>query len=133
MNKPYIDSISTKSDSKYLLIVAAAKRARQITANEPEKTRSGQINPVSQALHEIDEDDLTWEVLEDESSAGLPVGLPTASLGGFGVISEDMLGDVEAEEEDEDIEDEELDDEDLTLDDTPDSLEVEISQDMADE
>ena len=55
MNKPYIDSISTKSESKYLLIVAAAKRARQITLNEPELTRSGKVNPVSQALHEIDD------------------------------------------------------------------------------
>ena len=52
MNKPYIDSIITKSDSKYLLIVAAAKRARQITLTEPELTRSGKINPVSAALLE---------------------------------------------------------------------------------
>ena len=56
MNKPYIDSIITKSDSKYLLIVAAAKRARQITLTEPELTRSGKINPVSAALHEINDD-----------------------------------------------------------------------------
>lgn len=66
MNKPYIDSISTKSDSKYELIVAAAKRARQITTNEPELTRSGKINPVSQALHEIDDDELTWETSDGE-------------------------------------------------------------------
>ena len=69
MNKPYIDSISTKSDSKYLLIVAAAKRARQITTTEPELTRSGKVNPVSQALHEIDNDELTWEVGEDDMGA----------------------------------------------------------------
>lgn len=62
MNKPYIDSIITKSDSKYLLIVAAAKRARQITLTEPELTRSGKINPVSAALHEINDDELTWEI-----------------------------------------------------------------------
>ena len=62
MNKPYIDSIITKSDSKYLLIVAAAKRARQITLAEPELTRSGKINPVSAALHEINDDELSWEI-----------------------------------------------------------------------
>ena len=62
MNKPYIDSIITKSDSKYLLIVAAAKRARQITLTEPELTRSGKINPVSAALHEINDDELSWEI-----------------------------------------------------------------------
>ncbi len=75
MNKPYIDSISTKSDSKYLLIVAAAKRARQITMTEPELTRSGKVNPVSQALHEIDEDLLTWETgenLSEEEPAAEP-------------------------------------------------------------
>lgn len=66
MNKPYIDSISTKSDSKYELIVAAAKRARQITTDEPELTCSGKINPVSQALHEIDDDKLTWETSDGE-------------------------------------------------------------------
>ncbi len=66
MNKPYIDSIATKSDSKYELIVAAAKRARQITTDEPELTRSGKINPVSQALHEIDDDKLTWEAEDGE-------------------------------------------------------------------
>ena len=62
MNKPYIVSIITKSDSKYLLIVAAAKRARQITLTEPELTRSGKINPVSAALHEINDDELSWEI-----------------------------------------------------------------------
>ena len=50
MNKPYIDSIITKSDS------------RQITLTEPELTRSGKINPVSAALHEINDDELSWEI-----------------------------------------------------------------------
>ena len=76
MNKPYIDSIITKSDSKYLLIVAAAKRARQITLTEPELTRSGKINPVSAALHEINDDELSWEIGQplaaEEAEAALP-------------------------------------------------------------
>ncbi|MBQ2888054.1 MAG: DNA-directed RNA polymerase subunit omega [Firmicutes bacterium] len=66
MNKPYIDSITTKSDSKYELIVAAAKRARQITLDEPDLTRSGKINPVSQALKEIDEDIVTWDTESED-------------------------------------------------------------------
>lgn len=66
MNEPYIDSIETKSDSKYELIVAAAKRARQITVNEPDLTRSGKIHPVSRALHEIDEDIVTWDTYTEE-------------------------------------------------------------------
>ena len=72
MNKPYIDSIITKSDSKYLLIVAA----RQITLTEPELTRSGKINPVSAALHEINDDELSWEIGQplaaEEAEAALP-------------------------------------------------------------
>ena len=76
MNKPDIDSIITKSDSKYLLIVAAAKRARQITLTEPELTRSGKINPVSAALHEINDDELSWEIGQplaaEEAEAALP-------------------------------------------------------------
>lgn len=66
MNKPYIDSLTTKTESKYELIVAAAKRARQITLQEPELTRSGKINPVSQALHEINDDVVTWDREEKE-------------------------------------------------------------------
>ncbi len=66
MNKPYIDSIDTKSDSKYELIVAAAKRARQINLNEPELTRSGKVNPVSMALHEINDDIVTWDTYPEE-------------------------------------------------------------------
>lgn len=78
MNKPYIDSISTKSDSKYMLIVAAAKRARQITTTQPELTRSGKVNPVSQALHEIDNDELTWEV--GEGYAGGSAAMQTEEM-----------------------------------------------------
>lgn len=66
MNKPYIDSLTTKTESKYELIVAAAKRARQITQQEPELTRAGKINPVSQALHEIDDETVTWDCEEKE-------------------------------------------------------------------
>lgn len=60
MNKPYIDELSQKGESRYTLIAVAAKRARQITENNPELSRSGSINPVSQALHEINDDKLQW-------------------------------------------------------------------------
>ena len=80
MNKPYIDSIITKSDSKYLLIVAAAKRARQITLLEPELTRSGKINPVSAALHEINDDELTWEIGQPEAAEADEPAAATAVL-----------------------------------------------------
>lgn len=60
MNKPYIDELSEKGESRYTLIAVAAKRARQITEENPELSRSGAINPVSQALHEINDDKLKW-------------------------------------------------------------------------
>ncbi|MGI5824235.1 MAG: DNA-directed RNA polymerase subunit omega [Bacillota bacterium] len=60
MNKPYIDELSQKGESRYTLIAVAAKRARQITEDNPELSRSGAINPVSQALHEINDDKLRW-------------------------------------------------------------------------
>ena len=60
MNKPYIDELSQKGESRYTLIAVAAKRARQITENNPELSKSGAINPVSQALHEINDDKLQW-------------------------------------------------------------------------
>ena len=67
MNKPYIDELVEKVDSKYTLIVAAAKRARQITEENPELSRSGAVNPVSKALKEIDSGEVVWSrTPEDE-------------------------------------------------------------------
>ena len=60
MNKPSLDELLTKVDSKYSLIIIGAKRARQITIDNPELSRSGQVNSVSQALQEIFDGKLTW-------------------------------------------------------------------------
>lgn len=65
MNKPYLDQLLTKVDSKYTLIIAGAKRARQITMENPELSRSGEVNPVSKALQEIYEDEVTWKRTKD--------------------------------------------------------------------
>lgn len=66
MNKPYIDELVEKVDSKYTLIVAAAKRARQITEENPELSRSGAVNPVSKALKEIDSGKVVWNRTPEE-------------------------------------------------------------------
>lgn len=65
MNKPYLDQLLTKVDSKYTLIIAGAKRARQITTENPELSRSGEVNPVSKALQEIYDGDVTWTRTKD--------------------------------------------------------------------
>jgi len=62
MNYPQqLDQMLQKVDSKYSLIIAAAKRARQIAEERPELARSGRINLVSAALDEIFRGELTWE------------------------------------------------------------------------
>lgn len=66
MNKPYIDELTEKTDSKYTLIVAAAKRARQINVEHAELTRSGKINPVSLALKEINDGEVEFHYVENE-------------------------------------------------------------------
>lgn len=56
MVNPSIDYLATKVDSKYTLVIMAAKRARELTVpgqNLPEKE-------VSIALREISEDKLTY-------------------------------------------------------------------------
>ena len=57
MVDPSVDVLATKVDSKYTLVILAAKRARAIT--DPKV-----INPekeVSMALKEINEDKITYE------------------------------------------------------------------------
>lgn len=53
MNRPSLDELLPKVDSRYTLVVTAAKRARQITDGAPRAvaTRSGK--PVTIALYEI--------------------------------------------------------------------------------
>ena len=60
MNIPHIDDLSEHVNSRYTMIAITAKRARQITERNPEMYRSGQINPVSEALHELQDDQIEW-------------------------------------------------------------------------
>lgn len=56
MRQPSIDELMKGLDSKYALVVAAAKRARQITDKAENKENSPQeeaLKPVSVALEEI--------------------------------------------------------------------------------
>ena len=52
MKQPSLDVLMQKVDSKYTLVVAAAKRARMITEDQPAGGPKGQ-KPVTQALNEI--------------------------------------------------------------------------------
>lgn len=65
MRQPPIDNLIKRTDSKYALVVAAAKRARMITEGSPpltEKASNAEISkPVSLALEEIADGKLVFE------------------------------------------------------------------------
>ncbi|AEF94140.1 DNA-directed RNA polymerase subunit omega [Desulfotomaculum nigrificans CO-1-SRB] len=53
MNKPTLDELMTKVDSRYTLVVAAAKRARMLTEEEIKTNQPLEKKPVTMALEEI--------------------------------------------------------------------------------
>ena len=57
---PSINSLLTKVDSRYTLVVLASKRARQIMDGSPKLTRCPSEKPVTLAIHEIDENKVTY-------------------------------------------------------------------------
>ncbi|SDK42734.1 DNA-directed RNA polymerase subunit omega [Natronincola ferrireducens] len=63
---PSTNELMTKVDSRYTLVVAVAKRARQlIDGNEP-KVKAPSLKPVSIATHEIVEDVVTYTPAVEE-------------------------------------------------------------------
>ncbi|MDW7650227.1 MAG: DNA-directed RNA polymerase subunit omega [Bacillota bacterium] len=50
---PSIDTLMTKVDSKYTLVIAAAKRARMLNENSPRLVETDSLKDVSIALEEI--------------------------------------------------------------------------------
>ncbi len=57
---PSVNEIRKKADSRYTLVVLAAKRARDIVEGKPKLTTSESDKPVSIAAHEIMEDLITY-------------------------------------------------------------------------
>lgn len=54
MNQPSLDELMKKVDSRYTLVVVAAKRARQLTEDEGVKVADEKVRkPVSVALLEV--------------------------------------------------------------------------------
>lgn len=60
MLKPSIDSLLGKVDSKFTLVLVAARRARNIQASG-QGLKSGENKPVTMALDEILDDKLEYE------------------------------------------------------------------------
>ncbi len=57
---PSINEIREKADSRYTLVVMAAKRARDIIEGKPTLTDADVYKPVSLAANEISEDLITY-------------------------------------------------------------------------
>ena len=57
---PSMDQLLPKVDSKYTLVVLAAKRARQILAGSPVKSVLQSHKDVTNALEEVAEDKITF-------------------------------------------------------------------------
>lgn len=126
---PSADKIDKEIDSKYALVVLAAKRAKQIKEGARPLIDTHSTNPLTIALEEIatgqlkyrfDETSLAGqEALADaeavvgyrdlETEGGDPLAMPddllavAASQLGAGLTSEDLEDDEEAEEEEEEI------------------------------
>ena len=65
---PSINTIRTKADSRYTLVILAAKRARDIIDGMPKLTEEEVSKPVSIAANEIAEDLITYrEASEPET------------------------------------------------------------------
>ena len=58
---PTLSSLLEKVDSKYTLVVAVAKRARQLVDGQPKLTKVESSKPVTIAINEIDEGKIIYE------------------------------------------------------------------------
>jgi len=58
---PSINKIRTKADSRYTIVILAAKRARDIIDGKPLLVDCGIERPVSIAAHEIADDYITYK------------------------------------------------------------------------
>jgi DNA-directed RNA polymerase subunit omega len=61
LNIPPLNQLMQKVDSKYTLIVLAAKRARALISKDAEMINENQSNPVSIALNDITQGKVTWK------------------------------------------------------------------------
>ena len=60
MIEPSIGDLMKKVDSRYTLVVAAAKRARQLVDGSHKLTKCNSDKPVTIAINEINENKITY-------------------------------------------------------------------------
>ncbi len=67
---PTLASLMEKVDSKYTLVVATSKRARQIVDGQSKLTKNESNKPVTVAVWEIEEGKITYERSAELESEG---------------------------------------------------------------
>lgn len=71
--KPTVVELLTKAENRYSLVIATAKRARQISQGSKPMTTKDDVSPVTLAADEIDEEKVKiynqdqWDELEKEN------------------------------------------------------------------
>ena len=76
---PSINEIRKKADSRYTLVILAAKRARDIIDGKPILSDVDIDRPVSIAAHEIAEDLITYRRPEENEEAEVEAEAPEAT------------------------------------------------------
>jgi len=66
MLNPSINKLLQKVDSRYTLVVATAKRAREIIDGSEKLTKVASNKPVTVATHEIAEDKIKYKRIEEK-------------------------------------------------------------------
>lgn len=64
LNEPSLDELIKKADSRYTLVVAAAKRARILTEQNQQGVVGPTTKPVTQALEEIANNKVCFKALK---------------------------------------------------------------------
>lgn len=70
MIAPSIDNLIDLVDSKYTLVVLAAKRAREIVDDETNVTCTKSVKPVTIALYEVFEKKVSYERINPVTNKG---------------------------------------------------------------
>ena len=65
LNKPPLNQMMPYVDSKYTLVIVAAKRARLTIDSSPDMLHTDMLNPVSLALEDIAEGRISWRRTKD--------------------------------------------------------------------
>ncbi len=65
LNRPPLNQLMNYVDSKYTLVVVAAKRARITMETNADDLHINKINPVSAALEEVAQGSLIWQRIKE--------------------------------------------------------------------